>query len=125
MELDITLQTGIALFTAVIHAYIFILESFLWTRPKTRKVFGMSETQAETTKGLAYNQGFYNLFLSIAIFYGLAMGQPGILLVNYAMASVGAAGLVLWISNPRLKRSAAIQLVPAILYFTLRALLRF
>ena len=113
------------MFTAVIHAYIFILESFLWTRPKTRKVFGMSETQAETTKGLAYNQGFYNLFLSIAIFYGLAMGQPGILLVNYAMASVGAAGLVLWISNPRLKRSAAIQLVPAILYFTLRALLRF
>ena len=50
---------------AVLHVYIFVLESFQWTSPRTRATFGTTQEEAETTKLLAFNQGFYNLFLAI------------------------------------------------------------
>nr|WP_233605824.1 DUF1304 family protein [Micromonospora sp. Llam0] len=35
----------------------------MWTAPRTRAVFGVrSEQDALTTRALAFNQGFYNLF---------------------------------------------------------------
>ncbi len=51
---------------AAIHLYVFVLESLRWMRPATRATFGItSERDAETTRLLAFNQGFYNLFLAI------------------------------------------------------------
>ncbi|MER2206253.1 MAG: DUF1304 domain-containing protein, partial [Rhodococcus sp. (in: high G+C Gram-positive bacteria)] len=48
---------------AAVHVYIFVLESILWTAPKTRATFGVkSEEEAIVTQPLAFNQGFYNLF---------------------------------------------------------------
>ena len=106
---------------AAIHVYIFILESLRWTDDKTRAVFGIESREvAETTRSMAFNQGFYNLFLAIEIAIGIvayAMGSTtvGLTLVFVGTASMVAAGLVLMLSD-RSKTSAALkQLVPPLL----------
>ena len=55
----------VAALAALLHVYIFVMESLTWTSPRTRAVFGTTEEEAQTTKLLAFNQGFYNLFLAI------------------------------------------------------------
>ncbi len=100
---------------AAIHVYIFVLESFRWTAPRTRATFGTTPEQAETTKALAYNQGFYNLFLAIIAVIGVivtAAGstEVGAALVLSACASMVAAGLVLLTSGPGRGRAALVQL---------------
>jgi putative membrane protein len=56
---------------ALEHVYILVLEMFLWTRPGTRKKFGMTEEAAGHTKVLAGNQGLYNGFLAAGLFWSL------------------------------------------------------
>ena len=46
----------------LLHVYIFTMESLTWTSKRTRAAFGTTAEEAETTKLLAFNQGFYNLF---------------------------------------------------------------
>ena len=100
---------------AVIHVYIFVLESLLWTRPSTRRTFGVrSVEEAESLKSMAFNQGFYNLFLAVGIVVGivlLAVGltPAGAALLFLAAGSMVAAALVLVLSSPKLARAAAIQ----------------
>lgn len=71
----------LAFLAAALHVYIFIMESVTWTRPATWKRFGVgSQADAETTRPLAYNQGFYNLLLAIGAFIGIglvALGNGG------------------------------------------------
>ncbi len=117
----------IAVLIAFIHVYVFFLESIAWGKPQTNKAFGMKPEEAKINATMAFNQGFYNLFLAIQIAVGMVAIQIGRLeggraLVDYAVASVFAAGLVLFLSAPRLKRAALIQCVPAVLYGLLRAL---
>ncbi|WP_062385207.1 DUF1304 domain-containing protein [Demequina iriomotensis] len=86
---------------AAVHVYIFWLESFAWMRPSTRAVFGIaSEDDARTTRALAYNQGFYNLFLAIVTGVGIVLllagpEAPGAALVFAGCGSMAAAALVL------------------------------
>lgn len=100
---------------ALLHVYIFVMESIRWTLPATWKVFGLkSQQEAEITKPLALNQGFYNLFLAIGAAAGvifLAVGRDGAgyALAFLALGSMLAASLVLLVSNPKLARSAVIQ----------------
>lgn len=67
-----------AILAGVIHVLFFVMESLLWTKPKIRENFGLSEQDAQTTKLLAYNQGFYNLFLAIGTFAGLGLSFGGL-----------------------------------------------
>jgi len=99
---------------AVLHVYIFVLESFRWTAPQTRATFGTTLEEAETTKLLAFNQGFYNLFLAIVTVVGVAWMSSGGTAVGAALifAGVGsmlAAAIVLVASAPDKARSAVIQ----------------
>ena len=99
---------------ALLHVYIFVMESFTWTTPRTRAVFGTSPEEAETTKLLAYNQGFYNLFLAIVTAIGivaLAQGHNGIgaALVFAGAGSMLAAAVVLLTASPDKARAALIQ----------------
>ncbi|MHA7305585.1 DUF1304 domain-containing protein [Arthrobacter sp. TMN-49] len=94
-----------AVLAALIHVYIFVLESVRWTAPATRKTFGISEAEALATKELAFNQGFYNLFLAAVTVVGVgavAAGHEsvGIALVLAGCGSMVLAGLVLLISSP-------------------------
>lgn len=49
---------------ALEHLYFLYLEMFAWTKPRTRKAFGLTEAQANDSKRMAANQGLYNGFLS-------------------------------------------------------------
>ncbi len=110
-------QGALAAMSALIHVYIFVLESILWQSNKTRRIFKLTEEQAILTRDLAYNQGFYNLFIALQITAGLVFHQAT--LVHFGMASIMAAALVLWTRNPKLKRAALIQGLPAVFYFVL------
>jgi putative membrane protein len=99
---------------AVLHVYIWVMESFTWTTPRTRKVFGTSAEEAETTKLLAFNQGFYNLFLAIVTVIGIVaiiLGRHGVgaALVLAGVGSMAAAAIVLIAASPDKARSAIIQ----------------
>jgi putative membrane protein len=102
---------------AAIHLDVFVLESLRWMRPATRATFGItSERDAETTRLLAFNQGFYNLFLAIIAVAGIVLAGPlpaaaGALLVASAGSMIGA-GVVLLASSPQLWRAALVQLLP-------------
>lgn len=110
---------------ALIHVYIFWLESFAWTTPRGLATFGMTKAQADSSKELAFNQGFYNLFLAIVTAAGaviLATGNEavGAALMIAGCGSMVAAGLVLWTSSPSKARAALVQLTaPAIALATL------
>ena len=61
---------------ALLHVYIFLMESMWWTTPRARATFGTTEAEAKATKELAFNQGFYNLFLGIAVALGVVFHPP-------------------------------------------------
>ena len=99
---------------ALIHVYIFVLESVRWTEPSTRKTFGTTAETAEITKGLAFNQGFYNLFLAIILAIGVVFLAVGSLEIGAALAfasagSMVAAALVLILSDRSKARAAMVQ----------------
>lgn len=103
-----------AILAALLHGYIFVLESWLWTAPRTRATFGTTEAEAQTTKLLAFNQGFYNLFLAVvttAGVIGLLLGHNavGAALVFAGAGSMALAAVVLVLSAPDKARAALTQ----------------
>ncbi|GHE14055.1 hypothetical protein GCM10011381_38880 [Klenkia taihuensis] len=112
---------------AAIHLYIFVLEALAWTGAKARATFGTTPEQARETRSMAFNQGFYNLFLAVEIAAGvvvvLAAGATavGATLVFVGAGSMVAAGLVLLLSDRSRTRPALIQLTPPLLGIALLA----
>ncbi|ARU51947.1 putative membrane protein [Cellulosimicrobium cellulans] len=105
---------------AAIHVYIFVMESLTWTSARTRATFGTSREEAEATRELAFNQGFYNLFLAVLVVLGIVLyatdrQDVGLTLVVAGAGSMVAAGLVLILSSPSKARAALVQLVPPLL----------
>jgi len=103
-----------ATLAAVIHVLIFCMESLWWTRPAVRARFRQSPEQAQTTRLLALNQGFYNLFLAIGTFAGLflvANGYPGVglVLATWNCLTMVLAAIVLAASARGMWRGAVIQ----------------
>jgi putative membrane protein len=109
------LISATAALSAAIHVLIFYWESVAWTRPAVWKRFGLpSQEDAETTKALAYNQGFYNLFLAIGtllgvILYSAGLAGPGLAIGLFSVGSMVAAALVLVTSGRGRVRSALVQ----------------
>jgi putative membrane protein len=103
-----------AALAALLHVYIFVMESLTWTSPRTRATFGTTAETAETTKELAFNQGFYNLFLAVVTAVGVvsvSMGATavGVALVFAGVGSMLAAAVVLISSSSDKARAAAVQ----------------
>ncbi|SBS76399.1 conserved membrane hypothetical protein [uncultured Mycobacterium sp.] len=99
---------------ALLHVYIFTMESLTWTTPRTRATFGTTAEEAETTKLMALNQGFYNLFLAIVSVAGivaiiLGHNAIGAALVFAGVGSMLAAAVVLLASAPDKARAAVTQ----------------
>ncbi|GAA11397.1 hypothetical protein GOALK_029_00520 [Gordonia alkanivorans NBRC 16433] len=96
----------LAAVAGLLHVLIFYLESIAWTSERARATFGTGTVEEATVqKELAFNQGFYNLFLAIAVFVGIvlyAIGSDavGATLVFTGTASMVAAALVLALSSP-------------------------
>jgi len=116
----IMIITGLCLaaVAGIIHVYIFWLESIAWTTPRTRRIFGTTPEQAETTRPLAFNQGFYNLFLAVVAIAGIVVWGMGAAVVGITLALAGtgtmlAAALVLLLTSADKRRAAIAQgLVP-------------
>ena len=105
---------------ALLHVWIFVMESVLWTTPRVRATFGITDdAQAEHTRGMAFNQGFYNLFLAVVTLIGIVLliaggtrvdGSPaGVALVLAGVGSMFAAALVLLLSDRTKARAAVVQ----------------
>jgi putative membrane protein len=110
----ITAGLVFAILAALLHVYIFVMESLTWTSPRTRATFGITEEQAQATKELAFNQGFYNLFLAIVTGVGVAAVFTGCTAVGAALVFAGvgsmlAAAVVLLVSSPDKARAAVTQ----------------
>lgn len=107
-----------ALIAAAIHVWFFVLESVLFSRPGVAARFGLrTAEQIAAVRPMAFNQGFYNLFLAIGIVGGLTLVAVGSVdagraVVLFACACMAGAGLVLLGTNRRFARSAAIQALP-------------
>ena len=96
----------LAAVAGLLHVFIFYLESIAWTGERARATFGIGTLEEATVqKELAFNQGFYNLFLAIAVFVGIVLyaigfDAVGATLVFTGTASMVAAALVLALSSP-------------------------
>ena len=104
-----------ATLAALVHVVIFYFESIGWTKPAVWKRFGLaSQAEADTVRAMAYNQGFYNLFLAVGTLVGVVLLTTGVAQAGYAVAlfatlSMVAAATVLVLSNPKLARAAVTQ----------------
>ncbi len=114
----------VAAIAALIHAYIFVLESVLWRTPRTREVFGTTEEVAAATAPMAFNQGFYNLFLTVEVVVGIVLLAAGFTAAGATAVLIGtgsmlAAGTVLILSDRTKTRPALIQAVPPLIAIVL------
>jgi len=113
---------------ALLHGFIFLMESVWWTRPSTWKRFGVADqATADTTRPMAYNQGFYNLFLGIGAALGLVLFWAGAVpvgktLVLFTTACMVLAALVLTTTGRGYVRPALVQGTLPLIGFVLFAL---
>jgi putative membrane protein len=103
---------------ALIHRSFFVLESVLFERPTVFGRLGIrSAEDAAVVRPMAFNQGFYNLFLAAGILGGLVLiaagrqpaGQP---VVVFACACMVGAGIVPLVTSCRFAAAAALQAGP-------------
>jgi putative membrane protein len=81
---------------AIIHLAIFAMESVLWSRPGVWRRFGLrSQDDADTVRPMAYNQGFYNLFLAGGAFVGLLLYWTTLRPVGFGLTFFSASCMVL------------------------------
>lgn len=116
-----------ATLAAVLHVFIFYLESVAWTTPRAAKVFGLTPASAEATKEMAFNQGFYNLFLAVlslagVVAYAVGHHTVGATLIFSGAGSMVAAALVLLLTSPDKRKAALQQLSTPLLAVVLLAL---
>jgi putative membrane protein len=119
-----------ALVAVGFHVLFFILESVTFSQPTVAARFGLTTPeQIAAVRPMAFNQGFYNLFLAVGIVGGLALVLAGSVdagraVVLFACACMVGAGLVLLATNRRFARSAAIQAVPPLVAIVAALVLR-
>lgn len=107
-----------ALVAALFHLLAFTLESLLFMRPTVHKRFNArTPEEAQATRLFAFNQGFYNLFLTIGCLLGLWLWHQGNItvgstLVLFTCASMLGAAMVLLYSSPKMLRVALYQGLP-------------
>ena len=113
---------------ALLHLYIWWMESVAWRRPVVWRRFGLtSQADADTTAPLAYNQGFYNLFLAVGaalgvvLYWGASQAAGFALAVFCAGSMVAAAAVLLSTGRERLRAAATQGTLPllGVLFFLL------
>lgn len=101
------------IFSAIEHFYFLVLEMFLWTKPRTRKIFGLKSLEfAQDTKVLAANQGLYNGFLAVGLIISLIAKETNLSILFLSFVTIaGIYGSYSTKSN----RIFFVQSLPAIL----------
>jgi putative membrane protein len=100
---------------AVVHLGFFAMESVLWSSPSVWRRFRIaSQRDAETVRPMAYNQGFYNLFLAGGaavglVLYWTTLRDVGFGLVFFTSVCMVLAALVLLTTSGTYWRPALLQ----------------
>jgi putative membrane protein len=116
----ITAALVLAGIAALLHVYIWTMESITWKQPATWKRFGVeSQADADTNALFAYNQGYYNLFLAVVAIIGIVLvvadrDDAGWALVIAACGTMFAASLVLLSSSGSVRAAATQGTIPAL-----------
>jgi len=117
----LTIGLVFAAVASLLHVFFFYLESIVFTKPATWPRFGVaSQADADVLKPMAYNQGFYNLFLAVGTVLGIVLVAAGDTAVGgglaiFGTATMAGAGVVLVSTGGNRLQPAAIQFVPAAL----------
>lgn len=90
---------------------------FLWDKPFGLRVFGQSKEKATESKVLAANQGLYNGFLSVGLFWGLLLGSGGFGIKIFFLICILVAGI--FGATTANKNILFIQALPAAIGFIL------
>lgn len=97
---------------ALIHIYIFVLESILW-RKRAAKTFRLPQSTVDISTGLAANQGVYNLLFAVGLIWGLAELKADVML--FFLSAIFLAGIFGVITaSPRI---LFVQVIPSLLGF--------
>ncbi len=100
---------------AVVHLAFFAMESIFWAAPGVWHRFGItSQGDAEIVRPMAYNQGFYNLFLAGGAAVGLVLywtilREVGFGLIFFTAVCMVLAALVLLTTDRSFWRAALLQ----------------
>ena len=110
----------------VLHVVFFFMESVWWMKPWVQRAFTVDDQQARTMKLMAFNQGFYNLFLAGGAFVGIGLAADGrtaegVALTTFACASMLGAAVVLAGSRRRMAAGAILQGIFPLVYMVLLA----
>jgi len=102
------------------HVAVFVLESFLFTRPQFYRLFLIRKEDVPVVRLWAINQGWYNLFLAAGSLGGVVLihtwdETAGRTLALFACGCMVVAGIVLFFSERRLWRGALGQAVPPLI----------
>lgn len=106
---------------ALVHVLFFFLESVFFIKPHAWRRFVLNtQDEADIVKPMAYNQGFYNLFLALGAGLGLILYfagnvPAGLTLVLYTTAFMVLAAIILASTDRRFLIAALIQGVPPLL----------
>jgi putative membrane protein len=112
---------ALALLAALLHVGFFYLESIAFGRPRTWARFGLAtQAEADVVRPMAFNQGFYNLFLALGVVGGLVLTDvasgaavsAGVGITKFSLACMVLAGAVLLATGRRFRRAALLQAVP-------------
>ena len=91
---------------------------FMWTTPKGRKAFGMTEEFAQTTSVLAKNQGLYNGFLAAGLAWSFCAPEGMALPLRiFFLSCIVVAGIYGGITVN--KKIAILQALPAFIALSL------
>lgn len=107
-----------AMIAGLLHVYIFVLESVRWRHPSAWRKFGISSQEhANIIRPMAFNQGFYNLFLAAGVIIGLSLSGTlvGYGMIVLALAIMVLAAVVLVVTNRSLWIAALVQGLPPFL----------
>jgi putative membrane protein len=105
-----SILTGVV---ALIHAYILVLEMFLWDKPQGMKAFGTTAAFAAESKTLAANQGLYNGFLAAGMIWGIWLGEAGDPIKVFFLLCVSVAGVFGAVTVGR--KILFVQTIPAVI----------
>jgi putative membrane protein len=99
----------LALAAALMHLWIFTMESVRFGRPEVHAMFEVRAADVDVVRPWAFHQGCYNAFLALQVLAGLTAvhsgeGSAGRALVSAAAASMLAASVALIAFDPRRSR---------------------
>jgi putative membrane protein len=111
---------------AALHVLFFVMESVLFTRPQVHRRFGLSREHAAIVRPMAFNQGFYNLFLAIGAVVGIVLANTGhetagVAVAAFACAVMLGAAVVLLVTDRRFLPAATVQGLPPLVALALIA----